>query len=148
MSQFAMLLHARIGDKFRVLLAAVLLFSLPVLFSVGTFARIRRMMVWLSERGAWIVPGTPTHTRVVSAVEAADRSLPGSRRCLVRSLTAEVLLLCYGFTPEHRIGVAKETSGELLAHSWLELDGDVILGELDDHARFHPLPSLDAAEVV
>lgn len=148
MSQFSKLLRARTGDKFRVLLATVLLPTLSFLFSVGTFARVRRAMVWLGERGAWIVPGTPTYTRVVSAVQMADRSIPGSRRCLVRSSTAEVLLLFYGFTPEHRIGVAKEPNGELLAHSWIELDGDVILGKLDDLARFDPLPSIDTVEVV
>jgi len=59
-----------------------------------------------------------------------------------------VLLLLYGFAPEHRIGVAKEEDGEISAHSWLKLDDDVIIGELDDHARFDPLPPLEATEAI
>jgi hypothetical protein len=105
-------------------------------------------MIWISKRAVRIVPGTPTHIRVVSAVKLADHHLPGSRKCLTRSSTAEVLLLLYGFAPEHRIGVAKEGDGEISAHSWLKLDDEVIIGELDDHARFDPLPSLEATEAI
>lgn len=148
MGRVSAFLSARLGDQVRLLLAAVLLLLLPVVFSVGTFARIRRRLVRLSERVARFVPGTPTHTRVVSAVEVADSHLPGDRKCLTRSSAAEVLLCLYGFAPDHRIGVAKEDDGEIAAHSWLELDDDVIIGDLNDLARFDPLPSLDAADVV
>lgn len=147
MSQLSKFAPDRIGDMFRVLLAEALLLSLPFAFAVGPFVKVRRKIVWISERGAQIVPGTPTHSRVVSAVEVADYQLLGSRRCLVRSSAGEALLLLYGFTPDHRIGVTKEADGEFAAHSWLELDGDVILGELNDLARFDPLPSLDTVEV-
>ncbi len=141
-------LSTRLGDQFRLLFAAALLVLLPILFQVGTFARIRRRLVRLSERVARFVPGTPTHTRVVSAVEVADRHLPGDRKCLTRSSAAEVFLCLYGFAPDHRIGVTKEDDGEIAAHSWLELDNEVIIGDLNDLARFDPLPSLDAADAV
>jgi len=148
MSQLVRFLSARIGDLCRVFLAGFLLLSLPLVFSFGSFARVRRGLVWLSDRVAWFVPGTPTDRRIVSAVRRADHHLPGRRKCLIRSSTAEVLLVLYGFAPEHRIGVAKEENGEISAHSWLELDGDVIIGELDDLRRFDPLPSLEATEAI
>jgi len=148
MSRISAFLSAKPGDQFRLLIASALLLSLPFIFPIGSFARIRRVMLRVSERGEWIVQGTPKYSRVVLAVKVADSQLPGSRTCLVRSSTAEVLLRLYGFTPEHRIGVAKEDSGEISAHSWLKLDGEVIIGELDDLPRFDPLPSLDATEVV
>lgn len=146
MGRVSVFLLARLGDQFRLLLTAALLLALPVVFSVGTFAQIRRRLVRISERVARFVPGTPTHTRVVSAVEVADSHLPGDRKCLTRSSAAEVLLYLYGFAPDHRIGVAKESDGGIEAHSWLEFDDDVIMGDLDDLARFDPLPSLDAAD--
>lgn len=148
MGRISTFLSANPGDQFRLLLAAALLYLLPVVFSVASFVRAQRGLVWLSEGLARVIPGTPTHLRVVSVVEVADQQLPGERTCLMRSSTAEVLLCLYGFTPDHRIGVTKEENGDIAAHSWLELDGDVIIGELDDLARFDPLPSLDAVKAV
>lgn len=148
MNRLLKFLSARIGDQCRLLLAGFLLLLLPVVFSIGSFVQVRQRMMWISKWAARIVPGTPTYIRVVSAVKLADHHLPGSRKCLIRSSTAEVLLLLYEFTPEHRIGVAKEEDGEISAHSWLELDGDVIIGELDDLARFDPLPSLEVTEAI
>lgn len=66
----------------------------------------------------------------------------------MRSLTAEALLRLYGFTPKHRIGVAKETETEMKAHSWLEFQDDVLIGELEDLSRYEPLPSLEMADRV
>ena len=146
MNRLSKFLSLSVGDQCRLLLAESLLFALPVVFSIGSFARARQKMIWISKRAARIVLGTPTHIRVVSAVKLADHHLPGSRKCLTRSSTAEVLLLLYGFTPEHRVGVMKEDDGAISAHSWLELDDDVIIGELDNLAQFDPLPSLEAAE--
>jgi hypothetical protein len=148
MGRVSAFLSVRLGDQFRLLLAAALLLALPVVFFVGTFAQIRRRLVRLSERVARFVPGTPTYTRVVSAVKVADSRFPGNRKCLTRSSAAEVLLRLYGFAPDHRIGVAKEDDGEIEAHSWLEFDDDVIIGDLEDLGRFDPLPSLDAADAV
>lgn len=146
MSKVRAFLALPTGDQLRVLAAAALLASLPAVLRLISFACVRRAILWggwQAERGLRRDPG---YTRIVSAVGAADRGLPGSRKCLARSLAAEALLRAYGYAPEHRIGVAKETGGELQAHSWLELDGDVILGDLDDLGRFDPLPSLDAVE--
>lgn len=147
MSRISAFLSVRSGDQFRLIYAAVLLISLPAIFSVGSFTRVRQGLIELSKRSAWIVPGTPTHNRIVSAVKVADKNLPGDRTCLIRSSTAEILLYSYGFTPDHRIGVVKEDDGEISAHSWIELNGDVIIGELNELARFNPLPSLDPSEV-
>lgn len=136
------------GDMCRLFLAGMLLLFFPVAFSVSSFTRIRQRMIRLSKWGAGVVPGTPSCTRVVSAVEIADYHLPGDRKCLTRSSTAEVLLFMYGFTPEHRIGVSKKDHDVIAAHSWIELNNDIILGELDDLERFNLLPplSVDRAE--
>lgn len=141
-SLFRSFLSSPLGDQVRVLLAAVLLVSTSVGFALGSFSRIRQGLLWLSSRLSPIVPGTPTAERVVSAVEAADRPLPGHRTCLMRSLTAETLLQLYAFTPEHRIGVTTETTDGMKAHSWLELHDTVLIGDLEDLSRYEPLPSL------
>lgn len=134
------------GDKVRVILAAVLLVSVSVGFGVGSFSRIRRGLMWVSNSLSPVVPGVPTPERVVSAVDAADHFVPGHRTCLMRSLTAEVLLRLYQFEPEHRIGVTTETTGEMKAHSWLELHDTVLIGDLEELSRYEPLPSLQVWE--
>lgn len=146
MGRVRSLLALPADDQLRVLAAAALLASLPAILRLVSFVRVRRALLWGGRQVGRGRRGDPKHARVVSAVGAADSGLPGGRKCLARSLAAEALLRAYGYAPEHRIGVAKEDNGGLKAHSWLELDGDVILGDLDDLSRFDPLPSLDAVE--
>ena len=142
MTQPSELITTPFGDQCRVILAGLLLFTLPIIFSIGSFHRTRRKIIAFSKRIAQIIPGTPTCTRVISAVKIADHYLPGNRKCLIRSSTAEALLLIYGFNPDHRIGIAKQDQEEISAHSWIEIDDNVLIGEINDLERFSPLPSL------
>ena len=141
-------LSSSLGDQARVILATALLISVSVGFAIGSFSRIRHGLVRASTTLAPVVPGTPTAERVVSAVDVADRSLPGHRTCLMRSLTAETLLRLYAFTPEHRIGVTTETTDGMKAHSWLELHDTVLIGDLENLSQYEPLPSLQMWEEI
>jgi hypothetical protein len=142
MTQFSRFLTAQFGDQCRVICAGILLFTLPPVFSIGSFHWTRRKIIAFSERIAQIIPGTPTCTRVISTIKLADHYLPGDRKCLIRSSTAEAMLVMYGFTPEHKIGVVNEKQGTISAHSWVELNNDVLIGEIDDFERFNLLQSL------
>ncbi|AEH38931.1 lasso peptide biosynthesis B2 protein [Halopiger xanaduensis] len=132
-----------VGDQVRVLAAVALLLSLPPVLVVIRFERVRRFLLRASDVAAVAIPGDPTPARIVSATEAADRQLPGSRTCLVRSLTTETLLRLYAFTPDHRIGVTKGSDGAVKAHSWLEFDGEILIGDLEDLSQYEPLPPLN-----
>lgn len=135
-------LLSRPGDQARITLAAVLLVSISLWFSIGSFSQIRKYLLWFCDVSSSIVLGAPTPERIVSAVDVADRHVPGDRTCLMRSLTAEALLRLYAFTPDHRIGVTKEKETDMKAHSWLEIDDNVLIGNLEDLSRYEPLPSL------
>lgn len=139
-------LASSLGDQVRMTLAGVLLVSISIGFAVGSFSRIRRYLLRLCDSASVIALGSPNPEKIVDAVDVVDRYVPGDRSCLIRSLTAESLLRLYEFTPEHRIGVAKETDEGMEAHSWLELRGDVLIGDLDDLSRFEPLPSLEMGD--
>ena len=129
------------GDYPRFATAAVLLLAIDVAVTVGSFERLRNGLVRVATALARLVPGTPHPVRVVWAVEVADDRVPGDRKCLVRSLSAEFLLRLYGVEPLHRIGV--DPTGEFEAHSWLEYDDEIIIGDLDDMDRYEPLPPLN-----
>lgn len=130
------------GTVPRVATAAVLLLVIDVAVVVLPFARMRRALLGTADALARIVPGHPSVHAVIWAVEVADGRVPGERKCLVRSLTAEFLLRLYAITPEHRIGVHPQE--DLEAHSWLEYDGDVLIGDLEDLEKYEPLPPLEA----
>ena len=135
-----------LGDQLRLLGGAVLLVSFSIAFAVGSFSRIRRYLLYVASRISPVVPGSPAPEQVIAAVTTADRYVPGYRTCLMRSLTAEALLRLYAFTPDHRIGVTKESSDEMKAHSWLELQNDILIGDIEDLSRYEPLPSLEMGD--
>ncbi len=140
MARLSALRHLTLGDYPRMATAAFLLLTIRVAVVVVTFSKLRTALLSVSTRTA--VPGSPTPEHITWAVKVVDRKIPGERTCLMRSLTTEVLLTLYGYRPEHRIGV-DPTDDEFKAHSWLEYNGEILIGELEDLARYTPLPSLD-----
>lgn len=133
------------GDPVRLLLAVALLLSLPLVLTTVVMSRTRASLLRIGNHGRRFVLGDPTPHRVVSAVKIADYRLPGNRTCLVRSLAAETLLRLYAFEPDHKIGVATGSDASMEAHSWLEYDDEVLIGDVNDLNRYEPLPSIDAA---
>jgi hypothetical protein len=75
---------------------------------------------------------------VVWAVTLASRYVP-SASCLTQALAVIVLLNGVGHRAQLRIGVAKGTDGKLEAHAWVEMSGEIILGEQGDLSRFSVL---------
>jgi Transglutaminase-like superfamily len=79
---------------------------------------------------------------VVWAVTLASRYVPRSRTCLTQALAVQSLLGWRGHPTVLRIGVAKE-GAVFRAHAWVESQGRVILGGLDEEfSRYTPLPPL------
>jgi hypothetical protein len=77
-------------------------------------------------------------TLVSWAVTAVARRLPGMT-CLVQSLTAQTLLHRRGFRADLRIGVqgrAKSAARPLEAHAWVECEGRVVVGEVQNLADY------------
>lgn len=131
-----------LGDQLRLLSGAVLLVSFSIAFAVGSFSRIRRYLLYVASRISPVVPGSPAPEQVIAAVTTADRYVPGYRTCLMRSLSAEVLLRLYDVVPVHYIGV-DNTTDEFEAHSWLEYEGRILIGDTVDLSEFETLPPLD-----
>lgn len=131
------------GEQLRILCSTVLMILIPVALRLWSFSTVRVVLVRAASRYRAIVAGEPSAGRVVHAVEVTDAHVPGSRTCLVRSLTSETLLRLYGYTPTHRIGVDPQNDDGFVAHSWLEHDGDILIGDLDDMARYEALPPLE-----
>ncbi len=70
-------------------------------------------------------------------------SLVPAATCLTQALTAQTVLSRRGHDSRLRIGVAKDTQGNLEAHAWVECDGTVVVGESEDMAGLAVMPPLD-----
>jgi len=91
-----------------------------------------------SDRRARIDP-----VKAIWAVEAAARHVPWRADCLIQAVAASRWLLRHGYAPVLRVGVARSGTGDLLAHAWLELDGDIVLGKTDGAGtQYVPFQSL------
>lgn len=84
----------------------------------------------------------PTAERIAWAIAAARRVVPRAT-CLPQALAAEALLERNGHPVDLRIGVVKTERGRLVAHAWVESDGQVVVGDLDEGlSGYTPLPPL------
>ncbi|MDR9382499.1 MAG: lasso peptide biosynthesis B2 protein [Natronomonas sp.] len=70
-------------------------------------------------------------------VAVTDAYIPIYFSCLMRALVGERLFAVNGYRTQIHLGVAKDDEFE--AHAWVERRGEIVIGELDEHARFRPL---------
>ena len=124
-----------------------------LLEAVGELARARVVLwfrpfssVWLglegrrraADRGLGLDAVDPS--AVARAVRRASRLVPMAN-CLPQALATYTLLARRGIESEVRLGVARDGQ-RFKAHAWVELDGIVLIGKVDDLHRYEPLPQL------
>lgn len=117
--------------------AALLLSSIVLLRVVG----LERSLTALQ----WVAGGVPTRAigtteTIPRAVELASRRMPIPFSCLERAVVCHVMFDATGASSELRLGVDK-TGRQLNAHAWVERDGAVVIGDIDDLDRYRPLSS-------
>jgi hypothetical protein len=119
-----------VGDRRLIVEAAVLLTFVSVGLRILPFVTLRRL---LDRYGR----GRPDHgvspEQVGRALTVTGGRLPGSSTCLVEALVAEAMLRRHGYASELRLGVLKPGTREpLQGHAWVECQGAVIVGNLEN----------------
>jgi hypothetical protein len=76
--------------------------------------------------------------RLLWAIAVAGRYVSGTT-CLSLALAGRMMLNRYGYPARIHIGVAKDHSGSLAAHAWLESEGTIVIGGQDSTSLFAPL---------
>ncbi len=76
---------------------------------------------------------------VANEVRRASRSVPRAS-CFTQALAARRWLAHHGLENELRIGVARKPDGSPEAHAWIEVAGQVVLGDVPGLERFGRLP--------
>lgn len=134
------------ADRRLVVEAAMLLAAARIGILGMRFSVLRRVL----DRGARMVAprrsdtSTSTVARLAWAVAAAARHLPFRSTCLIESLAADVMLRRRGYASEIRFGVRPPDRGGLAAHAWVEHDGTIVSGALDELPEYSVLSGRDA----
>jgi len=130
------------AERRLVIAATALAAGVGLALHVAPFRLVRAALARVARpsRGALRLP-VP---RIIWAVTAATRRVPGANSCLVRALVARALLARHGHPAAVRLGVARQPAGALAAHAWVESDGRIVVGDVE-RPGFSPLPSLEEA---
>lgn len=100
---------------------------------------VRRLLAPSTRRK---MPTAPTPARIGWAVGASRRVVPKAT-CLPQALACESLLTRFGYDSQLRIGVTKTTDVALEAHAWVECQGRIVIGDLEQGlSGFTALPPL------
>ena len=103
------------------------------------FSRINGWLTRLAHLNTQPAQGRKPQT-VVRAIERISRALPRWRiTCLPQAMVGYLLLRRQGFDVCLKIGVCKDATEQLTAHAWLEYQGRVLLGDLDEINQFIPV---------
>ncbi len=127
------------ADRRLLIRAALRLMAARLALRLMPLKAARRVVVGNPRRLRPAAP--PPAERIVWAVEAAGRALPGARNCLIQALAAQAMLLRAGYPCDLRIGVARDGAPQMAAHAWLVAgDGSVLIGDFEP-GRYRPLAS-------
>lgn len=144
MGQLRKFLGLSAGDRYFLIETLILLAGIRLGLWLLRFGTLLKLLNKISQPRQ--ISRRISISKIVWAVNAATRYVPGAK-CLARALATQVLMNRYGYSPELRIGVTKNQTGKLEAHAWIEYQGLVIIGNLQDLSRYMPLPSLEGVKL-
>jgi len=128
--------HLSGSDRVLLLQTIILLLAIKLGLKFTTVQQLRGQLQYYTR---WKSTVSRPASRLIWAVEVATRILPGDTKCLARALAAQALLLGHNYPAKVRLGVAKDADGNFEAHAWVESEGKVAIGQLQDGERFKPL---------
>jgi hypothetical protein len=120
-----------VESTFTLALVRVALAFLP-------FRLVRKLTGAQDREGSGPATERSEAARIAWAVPIAARRFPVRMTCLVQAIAADAMLRRRGCHPSLRIGVAP-ASGAIEAHAWVECAGKVIVGEVENLARYSVL---------
>lgn len=140
MRQLSRLLTLSKHERRIIFYACLLLNGIRLALWLLPFNLVRHKLAEIAS--VWVCKNTPQSVSlglIVWAVNIATRHTPGGAKCLVRALTTQLLLTRYGYSHQLHIGVAKSAIDTLEAHAWIECQGRVVVGWLNNLSRFKSL---------
>lgn len=137
-----------VGDRYLLFKTVLLLNAIRLGLWLLPFQRLCQLLVKLSK--PFFHPGKSPQLskgKVVWVINAASLASPGQVKCLARAMASQILLTHAGYSTQLRIGVAITETGALEAHAWVEDQGRILIGDLQDLERFVPLPTFELEQL-
>jgi hypothetical protein len=111
--------------------------------SLLPFNKVRRYLDWFAS----VFPGHQgisvySQERIVWAVQVVGTRLLGDKPCLTQALAVQMLFKRRGVNSKLHIGIRKDTERKVLAHAWVEKDGQIVIGGEESPNEYLPLPPL------
>jgi hypothetical protein len=131
-------------DRALLFRALIALWLVRLLLWTVPYSRVRAAVERLKKASLPVDAGLrPSPGRIAWSVRVASAGVASGANCLLRALAGEILLGRFGYQSELRFGANRGGGAGLAAHAWLECEGKIILGELEqpDYAPFrstHP----------
>jgi hypothetical protein len=129
------------SDRRLLLQSAVLLAAVRLGLWLLPFRTLRRLLGRVKTPTGMPGGGAAALDRVAWAVTKASRYVPEAT-CLTQALAAQIMLARLGVPARVRIGVARGENAELVAHAWVEGQGQIVVGG-SNLERYTPLLALD-----
>jgi Transglutaminase-like superfamily len=129
------------GDRALIVEAAALLCAIRAAVAVLPFSFSRRVLRALPPSRSIPECSAAESVRSIAwAVRSAAARLPVRTTCLVDALAGEAMLARRDVACELRFGV-RSAPGVFSAHAWIEHEGAVVLGAVEDLADYSVLSS-------
>lgn len=129
-------------DQYLLLKAVLLVMGIRLGLWLLPFQQLRRILAKATRPLARLQALGQSPGQIVWAVKVASRYLPAAT-CLTQALATQLLLVRRGYPAHLRIGVAKDENGQLAAHAWVESQGRIVIGGLENLTQYTPLPPLE-----
>ncbi len=81
-----------------------------------------------------------TPAKITWAVSAVSRRMLRNKPCLTQALVLLMMFRRRSYPATLRIGVVKNAKGGLEAHAWVESEGQIVIGNLNNLSIFTALP--------
>jgi hypothetical protein len=136
------LLSLSIAEQCLLLKVSFWLIAMKVALVSFRFQSVIKWLAIINKPVNHQIPDPTKMQKIIRAIEISGNNMPGNLTCLPQALVAQSLLTRLGFKVDFRIGVARNAQGQLLAHAWIEKNGEIVLGGVQSLSRFTPLPPL------
>lgn len=142
MSRLFRFLRLSWSDQRLLIQALLLVCAVRLGLWLVPFDRIRRRVQRMAR--ARPLNRTPRSAeKLIRAVEAMAGCVP-SATCLTQALAAHLLLRRAGYPSILRVGVMRSQTVGFKAHAWVEHEGRIVVGEIENLGEFKALASMGA----
>ena len=143
MARWRKWLHRGPSDWWLLLRTGLLLLGIRTGLFLFSFKRMLRLVARAGQPARHAPPSQSELARLIWAVSRMSQFILSDAPCLTQALALQILFGRRGVATDLRIGVAREESGGLEAHAWVEREGKVVIGGANSPELYTPLPSLE-----